>query len=138
MADSVEKQGAMRKSPFLELCDDERLKFISGFGVEESYSLMWPKGGEVVRVNWRKNSLLVPPEGWYHHHFTTSAEPARHLELRRGLRGVGPIWLATVSEHEGGHLLQHEDEPEEIRAMYEADLKKEGVPFRMAPIKWNN
>jgi len=35
MADSPEKQRAMRKSPFLEWCDEERLKVISGFGVED-------------------------------------------------------------------------------------------------------
>ena len=35
MADSVEKQRAMRKSPFLEWCDEEGLKVISGFGVED-------------------------------------------------------------------------------------------------------
>lgn len=99
----------------------------------KGYSLMWPPGGKFVRVDWRKGSLLVPPEGWYHHHFTTSADPARHLALRRGLRGVGARWLATVSEHEGGHLLEHEDEPPEIRALYEKELAKEGIPFRMGP-----
>ena len=96
---------------------------------------MWPPGGDVVRVDWRKGSLLVPPEGWYHHHFTTSAQPARHLALRRGLRGVGPLWLPTLSEHEGGHQVEHEDEPPEIRKMYEADLAKEGIPLRMEPVK---
>ena len=35
MAESVEKQQAMRKSPFLEWCDSEGLKVISGFGVED-------------------------------------------------------------------------------------------------------
>ena len=35
MAESVEKQRAMRKSPFLEWCDSEGLKVISGFGVED-------------------------------------------------------------------------------------------------------
>src|SRR3989337_23988 len=50
----------------------------------KGYSLMWPPDGDFVRVNWRKGSLLVPPEGWYHHHFTTSREAARHLALRRG------------------------------------------------------
>ena len=101
----------------------------------KGYSLMWPPGGEFVRVNWKWGSLLVPPEGWYHHHFTTSREAARHLALRRGLRGVGFPWLASVSEHEGGNMLEHEDEPPEIRAMYEAELAKEGIPLRMGPIK---
>ena len=35
MAESIEKQRAMRKSPFLEWCDAEGLKVISGFGVED-------------------------------------------------------------------------------------------------------
>jgi hypothetical protein len=43
-----------------------------------------------------------------------------------------------VSEHEGGHLLEHEDEPETIRVMYEAELRKEGVAFRMPPLKRSN
>ncbi len=101
----------------------------------KGYSLMWPTGGSFVRVDWRKGSLLVPPEGWYHHHFTTSREAARHLALRRGLRGVGIPWLPNVSEREGGHLLEHEDEPPEIRAMYEAELAKEGIPLRMGPVR---
>lgn len=97
----------------------------------KGYSLMWPLGGQFVRVDWKKGSLLVPPEGWYHHHFTTSREAARHLALRRGLRQVGTPWLPTVSEREGGHMMEHEDEPPEIRAMYEAELAKEGTPLRM-------
>jgi uncharacterized RmlC-like cupin family protein len=101
----------------------------------EGYSLMWPPGGDLIKVDWHKGSLVVPPEGWYHNHFTTSLEPARHLALRRGLRGVGATWLATVSEHQGGHLLEHEDEPPEIRAMYQEELAKKGVPFRMEPIE---
>jgi hypothetical protein len=40
-----------------------------------------------------------------------------------------------LSEHEGGHLLEHEDEPPKIRAVYEAELKKEGIPFRMPTIE---
>jgi hypothetical protein len=32
-------------------------------------------------------------------------------------------------------LLEHEDKPPEIRAMYDAELKKEGIPSRMKPIE---
>ena len=103
----------------------------------KGYSLMWYPGKEdkMVRVDWKPGSLLVPPEGWYHHHFTTSTEAARHLALRRGLRQVGHPWRPNLSEHEGGHLLEHEDEPPEIRAIYEAELKKERIPFRMGPVE---
>ena len=101
----------------------------------KGYSLMWPPGGKFVRFDWKRGSLFVPPEGWFHHHFTTSREAARHLALRRGLRKVGHPWMPTVSQYEGGHLLEHENEPPEIRAMYEEELKKEGVPLRMPPIE---
>ncbi len=104
----------------------------------KGYSLMWPAGGNIVRVDWRKGSLLVPPEGWYHHHFTTSPETARHLALRRGLRGVGTPWQPSLSEHQGGNMLEHEDESPEIRAVYEKELAKEGIPMRMKPIKQSN
>jgi hypothetical protein len=48
---------------------------------------------------------------------------------------VGHPWRPNLSEHEGGHLLEHEDEPPKIRALYEAELKKEGIPFRMPTIE---
>ena len=50
-------------------------------------------------------------------------------------RQVGHPWRPDLSEHEGGHLLEHEDEPPEIRATYEAELKKENIPLRMNPIQ---
>ncbi len=103
----------------------------------KGYSLMWPPGGEFVKFDWRKGSLLVPPEGWYHSHFTTSKEPARHLALRSGLRGVGTLWLATVSERDGGHIMEHEDEPREVRAIYERELAKEGIPLGMPAIQYS-
>jgi hypothetical protein len=94
---------------------------------------MWPPGGEFVHVNWKKGSLL--PEGWYHAHFTTSLQAARHLALRRGLRGIGPLWLPTLSERESRNQLEYEEEPLEVRALYEAELNKESVPLRMPQIK---
>jgi hypothetical protein len=42
---------------------------------------------------------------------------------------VGHPWRPNLSEHEGGHLVEHEDEPPEIRGMYEAELKKEKYPL---------
>ena len=105
----------------------------------KGYTLMWPKDpkeGSFVRVNWRKGSLLVPPEEWYHSHFTTSAEAGLHLALRRGQRGVGKNYLATVPEREGGTVMDYEDEPREVRAMYEAALAQEGVPNRMPPVTY--
>jgi quercetin dioxygenase-like cupin family protein len=110
----------------------------------KGYTLMWPKydtnegpkDGKFVKVDWHKGSLLVPPEGWYHSHFTTSAEPGLHLALRRGQRGVGKRYLPTVPESEGGTVMDYEDEPREVRAIYEAELAKTGVPCRMPAVTY--
>jgi hypothetical protein len=103
----------------------------------KGYTLMWPKDDprkeSFIKVDWHKGSLVVPPERWYHSHFTTSAEPGLHLALRRGQRGVGTNYLATVPEREGGTVMDYEDEPREVRAIYEAELAKTGVSCRMPP-----
>lgn len=97
----------------------------------KGYTLMWPPKGDRIRIDWQKGSLLVPPEGWYHSHFVTSSEDARHLALRRGLRHVGTTWMPMVSESEGGHMLEHENESSDIRKAYEEELAKEGLELKM-------
>jgi hypothetical protein len=41
--------------------------------------------------------------------------------------------MATVPEREGGTVMDYEDEPREVRSIYEAELAKTGVPCRMPP-----
>ena len=55
MAESIEKQRAMRKSPFLEWCDADGLKVISGFGVED-----------LVTVELARWERLGGPAGYCH------------------------------------------------------------------------
>ena len=65
-----------------------------------------------------------------------SAEPGLHLALRRGQRGVGQNYLPTVPEREGGTVMDYEDEPREVRAIYEAELAKTRVACRMPPVTY--
>jgi len=47
----------------------------------KGYSLLWPR----QRNNpsgLEAGSIVVPPEGWFHQHFNSSAEPARYLALK--------------------------------------------------------
>jgi hypothetical protein len=59
----------------------------------------------------------------------------------RAAAAVRAFWRPDLSQHEGGHLLEHEDEPREIRAMYEADLKNqkngknEDIGCHMMPVE---
>lgn len=125
----------------------------------KGYLLMWPKElgtrpykaghqDKVVEFHWKPGSLYSPPDGWFHMHLNTGAEPARHVALRLGSRknptGIhdastrdnreGP----TTSLREGGTVIEYEDEDPEIRNRFEAALRKDGVQSRMPPVKYRD
>lgn len=89
------------------------------------YSLMWPPGGETQRVDWAPNSLIVPPEGWFHQHFNPTALPARYLALRWESRHF-PLrrwtWGHDVSLTRGGDQIEYEDEDPAIRSTFEQEV----------------
>ena len=121
----------------------------------EGYVLLWPKalglqpyaagrGDDVVEVAWGKGTLYAPPDGWFHQHFNTGNEAARHLAFRHGSRLAGPGFdsLARrdadpewnpqhVSVTAGGALLDYEDEDPEIRRRYREALQRNGVECQM-------
>ena len=97
----------------------------------KGYSLMWPAGRARICSSrleaWkpaRTSGRLVPSS--FHHRAEKPPAISRYVA---DLRLVGHPWRPNLSEHEDGHLLEHEDEPPEIRAIYEAELKKENIPF---------
>ncbi|MBF8264571.1 MAG: reactivating factor for ethanolamine ammonia lyase [Dehalococcoidia bacterium] len=112
---------------------------LSGYG----YSLMWPKeAGERVKVPWKKGSMFVPPNQWWHQHFNAGREPARYLVFGssvkygilkfRAYREGGP----DLSFREGGIQCEYEDENPEIRQTFEAELAKEGLACKMPPFNY--
>jgi mannose-6-phosphate isomerase-like protein (cupin superfamily) len=113
----------------------------------KGYTLLW-KGAdkysdatEHVRVDFEEGTIFVPPDGWFHQHFNTSGDPARYLAatwggdgkwFMRGLGGGGRTHrLATTSTRKGGNSIEYEDEDPAVGEMFEAELKKAGVPSRM-------
>ena len=125
-------------------------------GLQSSgYVLLWPKeagvrpyesghGDQVVEVKWRDGSVYGPPNHWFHQHFNTGPQPARHLAVRYGgrlfplgFKVAGRVMMQGKDEEpytsvrEGGTLIEYEDEDPEIRRRYEAELKKTGVPCEM-------
>jgi mannose-6-phosphate isomerase-like protein (cupin superfamily) len=117
----------------------------------EGYVLMWPNelghrpyeaghGDQVVRIEWGPGSIYSPPHGWFHQHFNSGPEPARHLALRFGSRKypVGFHLAAKRSEsgtstsiRQGGTLVDYEDEDPAIREMFGATLAARGIASRM-------
>ena len=115
------------------------------------YTLMWKgavKYSEAptqVRVDFTEASLFVPPDGWFHQHFNTGAEPARYLActwggdgkyFMRALGGGGRTHrLGKTSIRKGGNLIEYDDEDPAIREIFAAELKKSGVSMKMPGTK---
>ena len=103
----------------------------------KGYSLLWPEGKEMTRVNWAPGSIVVPPEGWFHQHFNSSAEPARYLALkilsRKYKLQPGKI-QSDVPLAYGGWQIEYEDEDPIIRKTFEEECAKSGAEVRMPAV----
>lgn len=121
-------------------------------GLQSSgYVLLWDKelgirpyedgnGGAVVEVKWKEGGVYCPPGGWFHQHFNTGHEPARHLAIRYGSR-IYPVGFKIAPQNredgvyidvkKGGTLIGYEDEDPQIRRRYEEALRETGVVSQM-------
>src|SRR5919202_51 len=101
------------------------------------FSTLWQEGDpEPMRCNWKPNSVVVPPNNWFHQHFNTGPQPARYLALKFGGRRYQPLPQsggdrADVSIKQGGYQLEYEDEDREVHARFEAELRSNGAECRM-------
>lgn len=115
----------------------------------QGYVLLWPSragnrpystghADDVIEVPWGRGSIYSPPSEWFHQHFNTGKEPARHLAIRGGNLFSLSIMGETDGEHanmistaEGGSLLEYEDEDPEVRRRYREALKANGAENQM-------
>ncbi len=104
----------------------------------QGFSLLWPHGGSPTRFDWRPGSMFVPPQGWFHQHFNTGAEPARYLALRWGSAkydlGGALGWTTGHSYDVPGAQIEYPDEDPEIHRMYESELARSGATCRMGAV----
>lgn len=89
----------------------------------EGYSLMWPDGGEKIRVDWKPGAFFSPPDIWWHQHFNVSDRPARYLAFRWGSRKYRMPRLFQPDERmgTGSSQIEYEEEEPEIRATFERE-----------------
>jgi oxalate decarboxylase/phosphoglucose isomerase-like protein (cupin superfamily) len=124
-------------------------------GLQSSgYVLLWSKeigtrpyeagrSTDVVEVKWKAGSVYCPPGGWFHQHFNTGAQPARHLALRYGSR-IHPLGFKIADKRSedgvyidvkrGGTLIEYADEDPHIRKHYEDKMRKTGVQCEMPKV----
>jgi oxalate decarboxylase/phosphoglucose isomerase-like protein (cupin superfamily) len=108
---------------------------ISGVG----YSLLWPPNGrvpeDVIRVDWERGAMIVPPNDWFHQHFNGGTEPARYLAFRWGSQKHGFVFdpgEADISEKLGGAQIEYEDEDPYIHDTFAETIGKVGGESKMA------
>jgi quercetin dioxygenase-like cupin family protein len=115
----------------------------------DGYVLAWPRelgaqpyqeghGDQVVRVEWGRDSIYSPADGWFHQHFNSGAGPARHVAvygmvLPLGVHDLDEAagWKGHKSFKEGGTLIEYEDEDPQIRADFERSLAEKGIVSEM-------
>jgi len=101
-------------------------------------------GDEVVKVEWGKNSIYVPPNSYFHQHFNTGAGPARHIAVYGEMLPLGVhdlaesdgSWRGHRSFREGGTLIEYEDEDPQVRADFEAALGKNDLTCTMPQVTY--
>ena len=100
----------------------------------EGYSLFWLGGEEKRRIDWRKGSLLVPPERWFHQHFNTGREPARYIALKPwGLKYLVEERFKTDEDvKSGGDQIEYADQDPEIHRLFVEECRKRGVKVGMS------
>ncbi len=95
----------------------------------QGYSLMWPKGDPIARIDWGPGTVLSPGDGWFHQHFNVGSEPVLFLAMSSGVGGYGRPRPGGGSWPED---IAFEDEDAAIHREFEAELVKNGVPCRMS------
>lgn len=100
----------------------------------EGYTLMWPEGQEMQKFDWKPNSLIVPPEMWWHQHFNAGPTPAKYMAMRRdGLKyRVFKAYKVDADSKQGGDQIEYADEDPRVLKIFEEELVKRGAVSRMA------
>ena len=91
---------------------------------------------KITEIKWGEGSIYCPPGDWFHQHFNTGKEPARHLAIRYGSR-INPLGFKVsyqrndddvfIPVEEGGWMIPYESEDPAIARRYQAALKTNGV-----------
>jgi oxalate decarboxylase/phosphoglucose isomerase-like protein (cupin superfamily) len=103
----------------------------------QGYSILWPQGQKMQRVEWKPGSVVVPPDQWFHQHFNSGAKPARYLALRWGswrfrfINVQDSEGSTYTSVKQGGGQIEFEDEEASVHRDFEAAMKSAGARCQM-------
>jgi hypothetical protein len=107
----------------------------------EGYSILWEEGKERIVCPWHEGSMFVPPNKWFHQHFSVGAVPGRYLALHppRQFRGH-----AEKIEDRAKDMIEYIDEDPWIRRKFEEELAKRSLTslipdeaYKVASYDWH-
>ncbi len=106
------------------------------------YSLLWYEGDQdFTRIDWRHGVVYAPADQQFHQHFNTAEHPTRYLAVAYG--GLRYPFTEERRQHflgvdksvtEGGRQIDYADEDPRIRALYVAELERDGIECAMPPV----
>lgn len=99
----------------------------------EGYSLVWQRGTEdLIKVDWKPNSVFVPPTLWYHQHFSTTPGGSRFLAMHGTIKmnrelGAGNVTHPFTPEN----LITYVEEDPIVREEYQRQIEGKDIEFNM-------
>jgi hypothetical protein len=103
--------------------------------------MIWPDGREKRKEDWRRGTMPVPLNWWWHQHCVVSKEPAQHLALklsskRNKIERNSNGTLRSVRY--GGTQINYEDFPAELMAelkgILEEECSRRSTPVNMTAV----
>ena len=95
------------------------------------YSLLWRDDfSKATKVDWKPNSVFVPPNLWWHQHFNTGTEPARYLAIHMGgkkYRFDHSYERDGEDRRSGGDQIEYDDQDPRVHEMFSAECSVHGV-----------
>lgn len=96
----------------------------------EGYTLLWKDGGEKYKIDWEPNSVFTPPAHWYHAHFNTGNEPAKHWATHTHAFGTMTA-NGILDSHIADNIIPYDREDDVIEELYRRELDEKGVEYSL-------
>ncbi|MGH9114804.1 MAG: hypothetical protein ACRDWW_03145 [Acidimicrobiales bacterium] len=103
------------------------------------YSLLWRDNfAERVKVDWKPNSVFVPPNLWWHQHFNSGTEPARYLAIHMGgkkFRFDHSYERDGEDRRSGGDQIEYDDQDLRVHDLFASECAAHGVQIDESAVR---
>jgi len=97
------------------------------------YSLLWFKGGERTKVDWKDGSVLSPRDQEFHQHFNASKETVRYFAFRLGNADPARFAHQVIPDQ-----IEDEDEDPAIYDLFVSECKRNGAEVTLPRPNYRN